>query len=144
VAASVAIVLLLPVFLAIALLVKLSDPGPVIFRQERVGKHGRPFRLLKFRSMIADAEKLGPAVVRHYTAQERHLLTVRPGLTGPGQLLFSTEQAAELDNVPDPELAYLDRQLHVKLASDLNYLRTRSLAEDLAILHRTIAVLLVH
>ena len=48
--------LLSPVFLAIALAVKLTSPGPVIFSQVRVGRYGRHFRFYKFRSMYVDAE----------------------------------------------------------------------------------------
>lgn len=55
------LVLALPLMLAVALLVRLSGPGPVLYRQERVGLGGRPFTLLKFRSMRADAELRGPA-----------------------------------------------------------------------------------
>jgi exopolysaccharide biosynthesis polyprenyl glycosylphosphotransferase len=54
---SVAAVLMLsPVFVATAIAVKLDSPGPVFFRQTRVGKNGRPFKMLKFRSMHMDAE----------------------------------------------------------------------------------------
>lgn len=56
----IAIIILSPVFLFTALGVKLSSPGPIIYRQERVGKHGKPFRMHKFRSMFVDAEVLGP------------------------------------------------------------------------------------
>jgi exopolysaccharide biosynthesis polyprenyl glycosylphosphotransferase len=56
----VAIVLLSPLFLTIALLVKLSSPGPVIFRQERIGQYNKPFYIYKFRSMYCDAEHNGP------------------------------------------------------------------------------------
>ncbi|WP_349426392.1 sugar transferase [Microbacterium sp. LWS13-1.2] len=53
---TVALVLLAPVFAAIAVAVRLGSPGPVIFRQERVGAHGTRFTMLKFRSMVVDAE----------------------------------------------------------------------------------------
>ncbi len=45
-----------------AVMVKLSSPGPVFYRQERIGKNGRPFNIIKFRSMFVDAEKAGPAL----------------------------------------------------------------------------------
>ncbi len=48
--------ILLPVFGAVALAVKLTSRGPVFFRQQRVGYHGRPFEIMKFRTMVVDAE----------------------------------------------------------------------------------------
>jgi lipopolysaccharide/colanic/teichoic acid biosynthesis glycosyltransferase len=51
----VAIIALAPVFLAIALVVKATSPGPVMFRQNRVGKHGKQFNCLKFRTMVHNA-----------------------------------------------------------------------------------------
>ncbi len=53
-----ALVALLPVFVTIAVLVKLTSQGPVFFRQERVGRGGEPFDMLKFRSMVVNAEEL--------------------------------------------------------------------------------------
>ncbi len=55
------LVLTLPLMLLIGLLVRLGSPGPVLYRQERVGLGGRSFTLLKFRSMRVDAELCGPA-----------------------------------------------------------------------------------
>lgn len=55
-------VLLVPLFLYAALRVKLSSAGPIIFSQERIGYKGKPFRMYKFRSMVRDAEKDGPAL----------------------------------------------------------------------------------
>lgn len=57
--AALALLLLAPLLAAVALWVKLDSPGPVFFRQERVGRHGRPFRIHKFRSMAADAPARG-------------------------------------------------------------------------------------
>ncbi len=56
----IAIIFLLPFFIITAIGVKLSSPGPIIFSQERIGKHGKPFKMHKFRSMFVDAEKSGP------------------------------------------------------------------------------------
>ena len=58
--AAVALVLLAPLLAAIALWIKLDSPGPVLFRQQRVGRHGRPFAIRKFRTMVADAPRRGP------------------------------------------------------------------------------------
>ena len=55
--ASVGLLLLTPVMLAIAVLIRLDSPGPVLFRQWRRGYRGRPFRMLKFRTMVVDAEQ---------------------------------------------------------------------------------------
>ncbi len=54
------LVILSPVFLLTAILIKLESPGPVFFCQERMGLDGRPFPMIKFRSMRTDAEKTGP------------------------------------------------------------------------------------
>ncbi len=58
--ALIGAILSLPIMLLTAILIKLDSKGPVFYRQERVGEHGRPFTLLKFRSMRVDAEKAGP------------------------------------------------------------------------------------
>ena len=57
---GVALILLSPVLLVIAALVRASGPGPIFFRQERIGRFGKPFRIIKFRSMVAEAEQAGP------------------------------------------------------------------------------------
>lgn len=55
----IALVIISPVFLVIALLVKLTSTGPVFYRQVRVGKHGKDFMLYKFRTMYVNAESKG-------------------------------------------------------------------------------------
>jgi lipopolysaccharide/colanic/teichoic acid biosynthesis glycosyltransferase len=62
VAAAIGLLLLFPVLLALSLMVKLSSPGPVFYRQQRVGRGGKLFRIAKFRSMSEDADKRGPAI----------------------------------------------------------------------------------
>jgi exopolysaccharide biosynthesis polyprenyl glycosylphosphotransferase len=57
VASILGLIILAPVFLVTALTIWLTSPGPAIYRQERVGMHGRPFRMLKFRTMVVDAEQ---------------------------------------------------------------------------------------
>ncbi|MBI2946335.1 MAG: sugar transferase [Verrucomicrobia bacterium] len=70
-AAFILLVLLLPLFLVAMLLIKLGSPGPVLFRQQRSGLNGRPFTMLKFRSMVSDAE------------QRRHELEALNEMDGP-------------------------------------------------------------
>jgi lipopolysaccharide/colanic/teichoic acid biosynthesis glycosyltransferase len=53
------LILISPLFLVIAVLIKRESPGPVFFRGTRIGKDGRPFKIFKFRTMVPDAEKLG-------------------------------------------------------------------------------------
>ncbi len=57
-----ALILLGPLYAVLAFLVRMDSPGPVFFRQERIGRHGKPFFIYKFRSMFIDAEKAGPAL----------------------------------------------------------------------------------
>jgi lipopolysaccharide/colanic/teichoic acid biosynthesis glycosyltransferase len=56
---GIGLLVLSPVFVTLALWIKLDSPGPVFFRQERVGQGGRLFRIHKFRTMVTDAERLG-------------------------------------------------------------------------------------
>ena len=63
--ATLALIVFSPLFLLCYCLVKREDGGPVIFKQERIGRFGRPFTIYKFRSMCIDAEKDGPQLYRH-------------------------------------------------------------------------------
>jgi lipopolysaccharide/colanic/teichoic acid biosynthesis glycosyltransferase len=84
---TVALVLSAPVWLAIAIAIKLEDGGPVFYAQQRWGRHQRPFRVLKFRSMVVDADrKFGPV-----QAGEND-----PRFTRIGRLL----RATSLDELP--------------------------------------------
>lgn len=56
----VALIVLLPLYLILAILVKTSSKGPIFFTQERIGLHQKPFKIIKFRTMYTDSEKSGP------------------------------------------------------------------------------------
>lgn len=55
----IGLLILSPIFLIIAIAIKLDSKGPVFFKQERIGKDGKEFRIFKFRTMVVDAEKKG-------------------------------------------------------------------------------------
>ena len=57
-----ALALLWPVLLLVALAIRVDDPGPVFYRQVRVGRGGKPFRIYKFRTMVVDADKKGLSI----------------------------------------------------------------------------------
>ena len=63
--ALIALVVFSPLFLICYIAVRHEDGGPAIFKQERIGRFGRPFYIYKFRSMRVDAEKDGPALYQH-------------------------------------------------------------------------------
>src|SRR5438270_13873643 len=71
--ASLALVLLSPVFLVLGLLIKRDSAGPIFYRGERVGRNGIPFRIFKFRTMVADADRRGPGITVKNDARITHL-----------------------------------------------------------------------
>lgn len=62
--AVVGLVLLAPLGVILGAIIKLSDRGPILYRQRRIGQHGKPFVILKFRTMRVDADKQGPSVTK--------------------------------------------------------------------------------
>lgn len=165
------LVALAPLMLAIAAWVRADTPGPVVYRQVRVGRGERTFRLLKFRSMVVDADRIGshmtrsgdPRVTRSGAFLRRtsldelpQLLNVLRGdmsLVGPRPDL--PRQLAELD--PDVRrrrcsvrpgltgLAQVDGRHGLtpteRLARDLEYVDRRSLWLNIRILGRTVSEL---
>ena len=65
IASGICLIVFSPLFLICYIAVKREDGGPAIFKQERIGRFGRPFYIYKFRSMKLDAEKDGPALYQH-------------------------------------------------------------------------------
>lgn len=102
VGAALGLLLLAPVFLAVALLVRLDDPGPVFYRQERVGRNETPFRMIKFRSMALDAdERLAELKDQNEGAGPLFKLRDDPRVTRVGKYLrrFSVDEMPQLVNV---------------------------------------------
>jgi lipopolysaccharide/colanic/teichoic acid biosynthesis glycosyltransferase len=94
--AAVLIVLLAPLLLLIAVLIRLDSPGSPIFRQVRVGIHGRRFRLLKFRTMRVGADRETQRLKAHSNDPDWLLLDHDPRVTRVGRILRHTS----LDELP--------------------------------------------
>ena len=88
--------LALPVLAAAAIAIKLDSPGPVFFRQERIGQAGRHFRLLKLRTMVADAEQQRDELLRESHDENWLHLERDPRITPVGRVLRLTS----LDELP--------------------------------------------
>jgi len=189
VVASLFLLILLSPFLAlIALAVRLSSRGPALYPAERVGQGGALFRMLKFRTMVTGADRMGPGIttsndprvtpvghvlratkldelpqlvnvltgemsligpraespqfVAHYTPRQRRLLEVPPGVTGPGQLRYTTDQQGQVGDLATAEDVYVNELLAAKLERDLEYLDRRGFLEDARILGETAWVMI--
>ncbi len=182
------LLLLAPLGLLLAAAIKLDSPGPVFFRQERVGLHGRLFRIHKFRTMVADAPAQGPAltvgqdaritrlgrwlrrskldelaqlidvlrgdmslvgprpevpryVAQYPTALRERVLSVRPGITDPVSLAH-VDEADELAQTSDPERHYIEVVMPRKLQAAAAYAQQATLWSDLAVIAKTLKLLL--
>ena len=109
---SLGLILVSPILLVVTILIKVTMPGPALFRQERIGVNGKPFTIFKFRSMVVDAEaQSGP-------------LVAKPGdsrVTGLGRFLrrFSVDELPQLYNIlrgdmsvvgPRPQPTFFDQR----------------------------------
>lgn len=185
---SLGLLLLAPLFLIISFWIKMDSPGPVFFRQERVGKFGRVFRIFKFRTMCLDAEGEGrqitvgadpritksglflrktkldelpqlfnviksemslvgprpevPRYVSLYPAEIRELvLSVPPGITDYASIEYKDENAI-LGRAADPDKAYIEEVMPVKLTYYKHYVAKHSVCKDILIILRTIKAII--
>lgn len=100
---SVCLVALSPLLVVVGLIVRFTSPGPLLFRHERIGKGGRPFRMYKFRSMRQGAENELRALLEEQGTSEKPLFKVRndPRITPVGGFLrkYSLDELPQLFNV---------------------------------------------
>ncbi|MDM9381793.1 sugar transferase [Chlorogloeopsis sp. ULAP01] len=97
------LLLLSPIYLLIALLIKFDSSGPIFFRQERIGLHGRKFKIWKFRTMVANAEKLQASLEAKNEIKDGVLFKMKddPRVTRIGKILrlYSLDELPQLFNV---------------------------------------------
>jgi exopolysaccharide biosynthesis polyprenyl glycosylphosphotransferase len=95
--ALVGIILTGPIMLATAIAIRVTDPGPVLFRQVRAGRNGRTFTMLKFRSMVMDAEKR-KAELMHLNEMDGPVFKIKrdPRITAVGRFIRKTS----IDELP--------------------------------------------
>ncbi len=106
--ALVLIVLLAPLFLLVTILIRFTSSGPVLFRQQRSGLNGRPFTMLKFRSMVSDAEQLKQELAAlNEMSGPVFKLSSDPRITPLGRILrrFSVDEFPQLINVLRGEMS---------------------------------------
>jgi exopolysaccharide biosynthesis polyprenyl glycosylphosphotransferase len=124
VASAVLLIVLSPLLVAIAMVIRLSTPGQVLFRQERVGLNGGTFNMLKFRSMVTDAE----ALIEELKASERAegntvLFKMRddPRVTKVGRILrkYSLDELPQLINVLRGEMSLIGPRPPLRREVDL-------------------------
>ena len=99
---TILIILLSPILMLFAILVKISSPGSVFFNNQRIGLNSKPFSMLKFRSMIKEAEEIFPQL-EHLSEVEGHIFKMKadPRITALGRFMrrFSIDELPQLFNV---------------------------------------------
>lgn len=105
------LILLSPILFAIAIAIKAGSAGPVLYRGRRVGRNGHPFNLLKFRTMVVDAEQIGGSS----TPEDD------PRVTGIGKFLrrYKLDELPQLWNVLIGEMSFVGPRPQVQWAVDL-------------------------
>ncbi len=128
------LIVLSPVFGVLALWIKLDSSGPIFYRGVRVGRHGKAFRMFKFRSMVQNADI--------YSPEQKRVLSVRPGITDYASLRFQDEGKL-LAGSSDPDKDYLEKIHPEKMRLSLEYVRKQSFWLDCEILARTLVAVVV-
>lgn len=109
--AAAGLVILSPLLIAVAVWIKLADPGPLFYMGVRVGRTGVPFRMIKFRTMIVNADTAGPSSTAGDDLR----------ITRPGRLMrrFKIDELPQLFNVLRGEMSFVGPRPQVQWAVDL-------------------------
>jgi lipopolysaccharide/colanic/teichoic acid biosynthesis glycosyltransferase len=94
----------------VALSIRLDTPGPIFFAQQRIGLNGRPFKVYKFRSMIAEAEKFHAQLIRQTGEDPRHPKLINdPRITRVGRWIrrFSIDEVPQIWNILRGEMSWV-------------------------------------
>ena len=110
---SLCLILFSPLMLILAILIKVDDGGPVIYKQQRIGRFGHPFNIYKFRSMRQDAEETGPALSHAGGDND-------PRLTKVGKFLRAhhLDELPQLYNVFKGDMAFVGHRPEIKYYID--------------------------
>ena len=108
---SIAIIAISPLLVLISIWIKLDSPGPVFYRGARVGLHGKPFRIYKFRSMVIDADRIGGPS----TAGDD------PRITKTGKLVrkYKLDELPQFINVLKGEMSFVGPRPEVQVYVDM-------------------------
>lgn len=82
-----------------------------------------------------------PAIVEHYTAEQKQTLKVKPGITGPGQIYYTTDQVDSIPQGVSADQYYIDHLLEKKLRLDLDYLKLRTPLSDCRVVWQTVVLM---
>lgn len=104
-------IILLPFMIIISIVIKGTSKGPILFKQERVGKDGKPFKILKFRTMVPDAEKLGLKIT----------VGKDPRVTKVGEFLrkYKLDELPQILNILKGDMSFVGPRPEVKKYVDL-------------------------
>lgn len=107
----IGLIIVSPLFIIIVLAIKLSSPGPVFYKGERIGRNGKPFKMYKFRTMVINADKMGGPS----TASDD------PRLTKIGLFLkkFQLDEIPQLINVLKGDMSFVGPRPEVKMYVDM-------------------------
>lgn len=113
----------------------------VFLRATKIDELPQFFNLLMGDLTLVGPRAEEPAIVQRYTPEQRLTVKVKPGITGPGQLYYTTDQAESIPDGTSADKFYVDHLLDEKLRIDLEYLRQRTPLSDCRVVWQTVSLM---